>query len=84
MELLNGVSAAEAARVERLRPSIWILEIDTGVWSLGRRMIRDARRAAITAPLPDLIIAACARSYDVDVLHHSDTHFDLLRTLKTE
>jgi predicted nucleic acid-binding protein len=78
LELLNGVGAQEAARVQRLRPSVWVLEIDSGVWSLARKLITNARRSALTVPLPDLIIAACARSYEIQVLHHGDAHFAAL------
>jgi predicted nucleic acid-binding protein len=76
LELLNGASAGEVRRIERLRREVWHFEIDARVWSVALNLAVAARNSAITAPTVDVVVAACARVYDLRIEHHRDAHFE--------
>jgi predicted nucleic acid-binding protein len=78
LELLNGASAGEVQRIERLRREVWHFEIDAQVWSVALNLAIAARASAITTPTVDLVVAACARVYDLQIEHHRDAHFEKL------
>jgi predicted nucleic acid-binding protein len=78
LELLNGASASEVQRIERLRREIWHFEIDAHVWAVALNLAVAARASAITAPTVDVVVAACARVYDLEIEHHGDAHFEKL------
>ena len=81
LELLNGASAGEVRRIERLRREVWHFEIDSRVWSVALNLAMAARSSAITAPTVDVVVAACARVYDLGIEHHRDAHFEDLATV---
>jgi predicted nucleic acid-binding protein len=78
LELANCSKASEVGRLERLRQETWMFEIDWRVWAMAQRMAVAARAKAVTVPVADLVIAACGRSYDLEIEHHGDSHFDML------
>jgi hypothetical protein len=78
LELANGARASETRKLAEVRKETWMFEIDWRVWALSQRLARAARSKAITVPVADLVIAACARSYDLEIEHHGDAHFAML------
>ena len=75
LELLNGAKSGQVQRIQNLRREVWLFEVDSRVWSAALRLAGAARASAVTAPVADVIVAACARSYDLEIEHHGDTHF---------
>jgi predicted nucleic acid-binding protein len=57
------------------------LAINGDVWSGAYELARSARAAGVSVPATDLLIAACARYYQVD-LEQSDSDFALLSSVK--
>jgi predicted nucleic acid-binding protein len=64
-------------RYERVLPE---LEITGEVWEHAYDLARRARAAGLTCPAPDVLIAACARSYGLEV-EARDAHFPRLMRL---
>lgn len=82
LELWNGAGGAQEKKVlrdfERLLPE---LATTDDVWELAYELARKARAAAISIPATDLLIAACARQYGME-LEHCDSDFDLLSKIE--
>jgi predicted nucleic acid-binding protein len=53
------------------------LPITDAVWQEARELADRCRRAGKSAPPHDILIAACARHYGVEI-EHDDAHFDQL------
>lgn len=83
LELWNGAGGNREKKVirdfERLLPELAITE---AVWVEACTLARRARTAAITIPSADLLIAACAQYYAVE-LETADSEFALLAKLDT-
>jgi len=83
LELWNGAGGTREKKVirdfERLLPE---LAITDAVWAEACDLARRARAAAVTIPATDLLIAACARHYSVE-LETVDSDFALLSKLAT-
>ena len=81
LELWNGAGDPREERLlrklERLAPRVPTTD---AVWERARELARECRRAGLTLPGADLLIAACARVHRLDLLHR-DAHFDRLATL---
>jgi predicted nucleic acid-binding protein len=56
------------------------LAINDEVWQSACELADLCRKAGKRAPANDLLIAACARHYGVE-LESTDAHFDFLTTL---
>lgn len=82
LELWNGAGGDREKKVirslERVLPE---LAINEAVWAEACSLARRARAAAITVPATDLVIAACARHYAVE-LETADSDFALLARLE--
>jgi predicted nucleic acid-binding protein len=78
LELWNGAGDARDERLlrglERLVPRVPTSE---EVWQRARDLARECRKAGLTLPGADLVIAACARIHGLGLLHR-DAHFDRL------
>jgi predicted nucleic acid-binding protein len=78
LELWNGAGGDREKKVlkdfERLLPE---LAIDEPVWNTAFDLARRARTAGVSVPATDILIAACARHYDVE-LEHADSDFSHL------
>jgi len=81
LELRNGGDAPQARTLERITPLVWMFAIDDRIWDAAKKLAVRARAAGVTAPAADVLISACARSFDLKVLHHGDTHFHDLATI---
>jgi predicted nucleic acid-binding protein len=57
------------------------LPITDAVWMDAFELARRARAAAVTIPATDLLIAACARHYSIE-LETTDSDFALLPRLE--
>jgi len=78
LELWNGTgSAADRRLLERLQEDVENVETSPEVWRLAERLAWSSRRAGLTVPAVDLVIAACARVHGLRLLHR-DAHFDQL------
>jgi predicted nucleic acid-binding protein len=82
LELLNGARAGEVQRIQLLRNEVWLFEVDSNVWALALNLSIAARATGTTTPTVDVVVAACARYYDLEVEHHEDDHFDMLATVR--
>jgi hypothetical protein len=82
LELWNGAGGDREKKVlrdfERVLPE---LAINEDVWSGAYELARRARAAGVSVPATDLLIAACAQYYQVD-LEQSDSDFELLSKIK--
>ena len=78
LELWNGARGeSEVAFLGKLERDIECVPTTPEVWSAAREMARACRNSGVTVPPTDLLIAACAESHGLSLLHH-DTHFDLI------
>jgi len=76
VELWNGAQGhSEKKALEELEAEVQLLSVSEPVWAKARQLARRSREKGITATSADLVIAACAASYGID-LEHSETHFD--------
>jgi predicted nucleic acid-binding protein len=78
LELANFVSADQANRLRKVQKLAWMVETDAHVWDKACRLATAARRAGVTAPLPDLVVFTCARIYSLELLHKEDADFPRL------
>lgn len=82
LELWNGAGGNREKKVirdfERLLPELAVTDV---VWAEACELARRTRAAAVTIPATDLLIAACARHYAVD-LETADSDFALLSRLE--
>ena len=80
VELWTGARGDHEKRVLReMETHLPELELTAAVWTRACDLARKARTAGHTVPPTDILIAACAKHYGVDVEHH-DNHFDTLAT----
>jgi len=60
---------AELAWLRKLERDIHKAAIDDEVWSAAHALARRCRKAGVTVPATDLLIAACARHHGAESLH---------------
>jgi len=77
MGVRGGHEKAVMRRYEQVLPE---LEITAEIWEETCDLARRARAAALTCPSPDVLIAACARHYGMEV-EAVDAHFQKLMVL---
>ena len=81
LELWNGVGSEHDRRIlrdfERVLPA---LPITDEVWQAACDLADRCRESGKTAPMADVLIAACARHHGCE-MEHADKHFDFLMTL---
>jgi|SRR4051812_27286135 predicted nucleic acid-binding protein len=78
VELWNGVRGVKEKKdLAALEAEITLFPVDAGVWAKARQLSRVARDKGITAPATDIIIAACAAHYGLEI-EHCDAHFHSL------
>jgi predicted nucleic acid-binding protein len=81
LELWNGVGSEADRRILR-EHELWLpdLAITDEVWTQACALADRCRKVGKTAPANDVLIAACARHYQVK-LEFVDAHFDFLIAL---
>lgn len=81
VELWHGVRGpAERKMIEALEPDIILLPTTEDVWSKAMELARRNRANGLTVPAGDLVVAACAWAYRVEIEHH-DAHLTALMAL---
>jgi predicted nucleic acid-binding protein len=81
LELWNGVGSDHDRRsLKALSDVLPELSMDDEVWQAARDLADRCRKAGKTAPVQDVLIAACARQHGVEVMH-DDAHFAWLMVL---
>jgi hypothetical protein len=81
LELWNGVGSEHDRRSLRaLEEVLPELALDGNVWQAACELADRCRKAGRTAPVQDVLIAACARHHGVAV-QRDDAHFDWLMKL---
>jgi predicted nucleic acid-binding protein len=75
LELWNGARGEHEKRVIRdLERELPDLDTAPEVWRIACTLAQAARKSGRTIPATDLLIAACARHHDVEIVH-DDIHF---------
>ena len=78
LELWNGARGdAERSVLGEMDNELPILEIAESTWIRAVELATSTRKNGITIPATDLLVAACAQTHGVGLLHY-DNHFDLL------
>ncbi len=81
LELWNGARGSrEIKELEKMDVSATLLTITSEIWRLADSLASKARLAGKTFPASDLLIAACARFHEAEIVH-KDRHFDQIRAL---
>jgi len=80
LELWNGVgSELDRNNLRSLEQALPLLPITDEVWQLSCTLADKCRKNGKTVPAQDLLIAACARHYGLE-LEHDDSHYTLIPT----
>jgi predicted nucleic acid-binding protein len=81
LELWNGVgSEDDRASLRSLEHVLLELPMNDAIWQAACDLADRCRRAGRTAPVQDVLIAACAHHHQVE-LEHCDEHFSWLMTI---
>jgi len=76
VELWNGARGQpEKNALGELEKEVRLFPIGEQVWSLAHRLARNCREKGLTVPTVDIVIAACAVHYSLE-LEHCDNHFE--------
>ena len=76
VELWNGAQGhVEKKALEELELEVQLCAVNEQVWAKARLLARRSREKGITATSGDIVVAACAANYALDV-EHCDSHFD--------
>lgn len=82
LELWNGVgSSHDREALEALGKALPELPMTQDVWKEAYALADQCRVSGYTAPVQDVLIAACARVHGVD-LEHEDKHYDWLMKIQ--
>jgi predicted nucleic acid-binding protein len=78
LELWNGARGdAEQQILGRLEENLECVPTTPEVWTAARALASACRSNGWTVPATDLLIAACAQSHGLDLIHR-DGHFDAI------
>lgn len=76
LELWNGAHGPSEQRVLReLERDLEKLPTPPAVWEAAFELARTCRKVGVSAPATDILIAACAEHYKLEILHR-DAHFN--------
>jgi len=76
VELWNGAQGhVEKKALEELEAEVQLCAINEQVWAKARLLARRSREKGVTVTSADIVIAACAANYHLE-LEHCDGHFD--------
>jgi len=82
LELWNGAQGVREHRLLReLEQQLETVPTTPEVWDRAREIARLARSKGLTVPAADLVIAACAESHELGLIH-CDAHFETLEKLR--
>ena len=75
VELWNGIRPGpEKKALQELEDAVTAFALTTDVWEKARRLAVRCREAGLTVPTNDIIIAACALNYALEI-ECFDNHF---------
>jgi predicted nucleic acid-binding protein len=78
LELWSGAHGPSEQRLLReLERDLEKVPTPPAVWEAAFELARTCRRAGISAPATDILIAACAAHHKLEILHR-DSHFDYI------
>ncbi len=81
VELWSGVRGVREKRdLAALEREIALFPVDAEAWQKARRLAVECRKAGLTVPVADIIIAAAAARHGLD-LEHCDRHFDRIQPI---
>jgi predicted nucleic acid-binding protein len=84
LELWNGAQGADEHRVLReLELTIEKVPTSPAVWEMASELARICRRAGVSAPVTDILIAACAEHHRLGLLHR-DAHFNHIARVRSQ
>ncbi len=76
VELWHGVRGAkEKLALADLEKEIERVPVDAAVWRFASKLALKCREKGVTVPISDLVIAACAGTFKLE-LERCDAHFD--------
>jgi predicted nucleic acid-binding protein len=76
VELWNGVRPGQETKsLSELDGGVTCFELNASVWLRARKLAVSSRKNGITVPTADIVIAACATHYSLE-MEHVDGHFD--------
>jgi predicted nucleic acid-binding protein len=75
MELSNTTLFHQLPRLQKVQRLAWCVETNAAVWSLARKLVHSARRAGVTAPLPDYVVFGISKVHDLEIMHKRDSDF---------
>jgi predicted nucleic acid-binding protein len=76
VELWNGAGGLrEKAALKEFEADLQLYLITEPVWARARNLASRCREKGLTIPTVDLVVAACAAHYGLE-LEHCDRHFD--------
>jgi predicted nucleic acid-binding protein len=76
VELWHGVRGAREKReLAEMEKDITRLAVNERVWHLASKLALRCREKGFTVPVSDIMVAACAAHYKLE-LEHCDKHFD--------
>ena len=76
VELWSGAQGQiEKKNLEELETEVLLCAVNEQVWAKARQLARRSREKGVTAGAADIVIAACAINYCME-LEHCDGHFD--------
>lgn len=76
VELWNGAQGqTEKDALEELEEEVRLYPIHEQVWAKARALARRCREKGVTVTTPDIVIAACATTHELE-MEHCDRHFD--------
>lgn len=79
VELWNGAQGdAERRALRELQEVLPLLPIGSAVWLKAMSVAQKCRGAGVTVPAADVVMAACAFHYGVE-LEHCDGHFGAIK-----
>lgn len=82
LELWNGAQGSDEHRILReLESTIDKVPTPPAIWEAASELARTCRRAGVSAPATDVLIAACAEYHDLEILHR-DAHFNLIARVR--
>ena len=78
VELWNGARGnKEKLDLADLESEVTLFPVDALVWQKATKLAKLCRNSGLTIPSGDLIVAACASHYGLEI-EHCDRHFDIL------
>ena len=84
LELWNGAHGSGEQRLLReLERDLEKVPTSLAVWETASQLARNCRKAGISAPATDILIAACAQHHGLEILHR-DAHFDYIARVRLQ